>query len=203
VATVPRATLDRYSEHQRHQGVVLQVSSWDVWSEQQLWAYVRKPHESLSLVALDGITDPHNLGAMIRSAESAGCGALLLPKNNSCPLNGVVAKAACGALATLPVCYVTNLCRTLRQLKKEQSWVYGLAGEASQSLYALSFDSRHVWVVGAEGKGLRPQVRQQCDALVSIPLRGATSSLNASVALGVALFEGVRQQEMKKVVDKQ
>ena len=146
------------------------------------------------LVVLDSIQDPHNLGAIIRSAAAAGADGIILPKDRSAPLSGTVLKASAGTMALTSLCQVTNLAQTLKELKKEGFWIYGAAGEAGQSLYETSFTGPLCIVIGSEGKGLRPLVAEQCDHLIAIPLATGVESLNASVAAGVILFEIVRQR---------
>ncbi|HMB16903.1 MAG TPA: 23S rRNA (guanosine(2251)-2'-O)-methyltransferase RlmB, partial [Pelovirga sp.] len=142
-----------------------------------------------------GITDPYNFGALVRSAEGAGCHGVVVAKNRACPVTPVVEKAAAGALAHVPLCQVTNLARTLEELKRAGIWCYGLAGEApAKDLFAVSLEGPLALVVGSEGKGLRDNIRKHCDVLLAIPMGGCLSSLNASVAAGIALFEVVRQR---------
>jgi len=143
---------------------------------------------------LDGITDPHNLGAILRSAEGAGCHGVIVPKDRSCPVTAVVDKSSAGALEHLRLCQVTNLARTIEELKAEGIWCYGLAGEGGSALFASDLRGNLALVIGSEGSGLRPNVRRHCDGLLAIPLRGRVGSLNASVAAGIALFEVVRQR---------
>ena len=133
----------------------------------------------------------------MRSADAAGCHGVIVAKDRACPVSGVVEKTAAGALAHLPVCQVTNLARTMERLKDEALWLYGLAGEAgASSLYDLDLKTGLALVVGSEGSGLRPVVRMQCDLLLAIPMAGGVASLNASVAVAVALFETVRQRSV-------
>lgn len=146
------------------------------------------------VVVLDSIQDPHNLGAIIRSAAAAGADGIILPKDRTAPLTGTVLKASAGTMALVTLCQVTNLAQTLKELKKEGFWIYGAAGEARQSLYETSFTGPVCLVIGSEGKGLRPLVAEQCDHLLAIPLAAGVESLNASVAAGVILFEIVRQR---------
>lgn len=146
------------------------------------------------LVVLDSVQDPHNLGAIIRSAAAAGANGIILPKDRSAPLSGTVLKASAGTMALVNLCQVTNLAQTLKELKKLGFWIYGAAGEAGQSLYDTAFSGSTCLVIGSEDKGLRPLVAEQCDLLVSIPLAQGVESLNASVAAGVILFEFVRQR---------
>lgn len=195
VTAVARPDLDRMVDGARHQGVALRVEACGTVELEDLLAISQGTQSPVVFLVLDGITDPHNLGAIARSAEAAGCQGLILPKDRSCPVTAVVEKAAAGALSHLPVCRVTNVARALDACKSAGYWVYGLAAEpGSQNLFCADLCGNVVLVVGSEGKGLRDNVRNHCDALLKIPMRGEVSSLNASVAAGIALFEVVRQQ---------
>ncbi|MDT8419103.1 MAG: 23S rRNA (guanosine(2251)-2'-O)-methyltransferase RlmB [Desulfuromonadales bacterium] len=189
-----RRELDRVAGHDHHQGVLLRLEPFayaDLGDLLQRWQQSGRP---AFFLLLDGVTDPHNLGAILRSAEVAGCHGVILAKDRSCPVTPVVEKTAAGALCHLPLCQVTNLARTLEQLQKENIWCYGLAGEeGALPLYRSDLRGNIALVVGSEGKGLRPNVRKHCDGLLAIPMRGRIGSLNASVAAAVALFEVVRQ----------
>jgi 23S rRNA (guanosine2251-2'-O)-methyltransferase len=143
---------------------------------------------------LDGVTDPHNLGACLRSADGAGVHAVIVPKDNSVGLTPVVSKVACGAAETIPLVMVTNLTRTLDKLQQKGAWVVGTAGEAEQYIYDLDLIGPMVLVMGAEGAGMRQLTRKQCDFLGKLPMAGEVSSLNVSVATGICLFEVVRQR---------
>lgn len=197
VRELPREELDRLAgDH--HQGVALRVAPLPKVEFDELLAEAATGAEPPLWLVLDGITDPHNLGAILRNADAVGCHAVLVPKDRSCPLNATVAKSSAGALDAVPVCQVTNLSRTLEQLKQSGCWVYGLAGEDDAvSLYRTELLGPVALVIGAEGKGIRPNVRKHCDQLLAIPMRGTVSSLNASVASGVALFEVLRQRLVK------
>ena len=146
------------------------------------------------LLVLDGVTDPHNLGACLRSADAAGVHAVIVPKDRSAGITPVVSKVACGAAETMPFVVVTNLARTLRMLQQQGVWIVGTAGEAEQSLYQSNLNGPLALVMGAEEKGLRRLTREHCDLLVKLPMAGSVSSLNVSVATGVCLFEVVRQR---------
>lgn len=146
------------------------------------------------VVAIDSIQDPHNLGAIIRTAVAAGAVAMILPKDRTAPLSGAVAKSSAGALAHLDICRVTNLATTLKELKKEGLWVFGTIKDGPLSIYEADFSLPVCLVIGGEGKGIRPLVREQCDFLVSIPMQGGLDSLNASVAAAIILFEISRQR---------
>lgn len=193
-----RPDLDRLAGTSHHQGAVLRVEPFAYQDLEDLLGRWRNSGGRAFFLLLDGITDPHNLGAILRSAEAAGCHGVVVPKDRSCPVTAVVDKASAGALAHLPLAQVTNLARTLEELKRQGVWVYGLAGdEGATPLYAVDFGGDIALVLGSEGEGLRPNVRRHCDGLVALPMAGAVSSLNASVAAGVALFEVVRQRQQK------
>ncbi|HZN46520.1 MAG TPA: 23S rRNA (guanosine(2251)-2'-O)-methyltransferase RlmB [Ramlibacter sp.] len=146
------------------------------------------------LLVLDGVTDPHNLGACLRVADGAGAHAVIAPKDHAVGINATVAKVASGAAETIPYFMVTNLARTLGELKERSIWCLGLSDEATQSLYQSDLQAPTALVLGAEGTGLRQLTRKTCDALVSIPMLGAVESLNVSVASGICLYEAVRQR---------
>jgi len=194
VRLVDKAELDRLAGHSRHQQALLRLPPFRYAEFDQLLRRWRDKGDNAFFLLLDGITDPHNLGAILRSAEVAGCQGVILAKDRSCPVTPVVEKTAAGALSHLPLCQVTNLARTIEELKKLGIWCYGLAGdEGSQELFKADLTGHLALIVGSEGKGLRPNVRKHCDGLLAIPMRGQIESLNASVAAAVALFEVVRQ----------
>ena len=151
------------------------------------------------LIAADSITDPHNLGAIIRTAEALGAQGVVIPQRRAVGITPTVAKVAAGALETLSVARVVNLGRALEQLKKDGFWIYGTASEAAQPVHKTQFDRPIVLVVGAEGAGLSLSIQNLCDVLVSIPLTGKTPSLNASVATGMVLYEIYRQRWLEKL----
>lgn len=150
------------------------------------------------LVALDSISDPHNLGAIIRSAAAAGAVGILIPKDRAAQITGTVVKVAAGALAHIKICRVTNLSDSLRILKDSGYWIFGAAGEGQQTIYEADFSGPTCLVIGSEGKGIRKLVRKQCDFLVKIPMGKKINSLNASVAAGIILFEIARQKELQE-----
>jgi len=193
VSFVPREALERLAAGVPHQGVVAKEQPKHLVSLKE-WLLSVKGSESGLVLLLDQVTDPHNLGACIRTAEAAGCLALIIPKDHAANLDSpVVAKSACGAMSRLPVIRVTNLVRAMEDLKEADFWVSGLAGEAKQNIYQTRFNGKNAVVMGAEGKGMRRLVRESCDQLLKIPMPGEVESLNVSVATGVALFEMVRQ----------
>lgn len=176
-----------------HQGVVAAVRPLKPWDEEALVGSLSAPPDPLLLV-LDGVTDPHNLGACLRTADAAGVRAVMLPRDRSAGLDGVARKVAAGAAESVPVVVVTNLARTLGRLKQSGIWVVGADGGAEQSLYAADLNRPLALVLGAEGEGMRRLTRDSCDFLVRIPMAGQVESLNVSVAAGIALFEAGRQR---------
>jgi 23S rRNA (guanosine2251-2'-O)-methyltransferase len=199
VEEVTWARLGQLTDGAVHQGIVLQVAAADTLDLPTLIDGCRNLGEPPLLMALDGITDPHNLGAIVRSAEALGAHGLVLPQRRSAGLTGSVAKVAAGALEHLPVARVVNLNRSLETLKEEGYRVIGLAGEGSVSLSEADLDGPLVIVTGSEGSGLSMLTRKHCDQLVRIPLRGATPSLNASVATAMVLYEVARRGWMKQI----
>jgi len=194
---VPRQALERHAEGVPHQGVVARIASSETMQKQSfdVWLKALDMDVNPLVLLLDQVTDPHNLGACVRTAEAAGCAGIVIPKDNSADLHSpVVAKSACGALARVPVLTVTNLARSIEQLQEAGFWVCGLAGEAESNIYDIDLKGSTALVMGAEGKGMRRLVREKCDQLLKIPMPGSVESLNVSVATGVALFEVVRQR---------
>ena len=196
VAFVPRAKLERLAEGVPHQGAVAMLSGGNEPAQSfDQWLETLEMDAKPLLLLLDQVTDPHNLGACLRTAEAAGCAAVVVPKDHSAdPHSPVVAKSACGALSRLPLFRVTNLKRAIEKLQQAGFWTVGLAGEAEASLYDLNMSGAVAVVMGSEGKGMRRLVREACDQLASIPMPGRVESLNVSVATGVALFEINRQR---------
>ncbi|CAN7706431.1 23S rRNA (guanosine(2251)-2'-O)-methyltransferase RlmB [Pseudomonas solani] len=191
-----RRELDEWAEGV-HQGVVAEVSPSQVWGENMLDELLEGAEGPPLLLVLDGVTDPHNLGACLRTADAAGALAVIVPKDKSATLNATVRKVACGAAEVIPLVAVTNLARTLEKLQKKGLWTVGTAGEAEQELYQQDLTGPTVLIMGAEGKGMRRLTREHCDYLVKLPMSGSVSSLNVSVATGVCLFEALRQRKMK------
>lgn len=192
-----RESLDQLVGEVVHQGVVAICKPLKTYSEAWLDQLLDKTEQPLLLV-LDGVTDPHNLGACLRTADAAGVHAVIVPKDRAAPLNATVRKVACGAAEAMPVVSVTNLSRTLNDLKKAGVWVVGTAGEAEQSIYQSDVKGSIALVMGAEGKGMRRLTREHCDLLINLPMSGEVSSLNVSVATGVCLYEIVRQRTFVK-----
>ena len=193
IQLVTRKTLDDKAEGAIHQGIIARIREGKKYDEQDLWALLDQQEQPFLLI-LDGVTDPHNLGACLRNADAAGVHALIVPRDKSVTLTATARKVACGAAEMIPFIQVTNLTRTLRELQERGVWVVGTAGEADHDLYQSKLTGPLALVMGAEGAGMRRLTRENCDELISIPMAGAVSSLNVSVATGVCLFEAVRQR---------
>lgn len=189
-----RADLERLAGNPHHQGIVLRVAPFEYLDLETYLSGKKDSGETIFLLALDGIQDPQNLGALIRSAACAGLQAVVLPKDRACGVTPVVEKASAGAVETVPVIQVTNLVQTIELLKQSGCWVFGLDGTADKDIYNPDYSGNLVLVVGGEGEGIRPLVRKHCDLLLSIPQYGGVSSLNASVAGGIVMFEAARQR---------
>ncbi|MEE4145314.1 MAG: 23S rRNA (guanosine(2251)-2'-O)-methyltransferase RlmB [Halieaceae bacterium] len=202
VARESRRVLDEMVKG-RHQGIVAETldprlhgdtAQANLWEEADLLRAVDEKDGPVLILVLDGVTDPHNLGACLRSADAAGADAVVVPRDKSADLNATSRKVACGAAEVVPFVRVTNLSRTLQALKARGVWVFGAAGEAEKSLYDHDLTLSMALVMGAEGSGLRRLTREQCDYLVRLPMAGSVSSLNVSVATGICLFEALRQR---------
>ena len=191
---VPTKRLDGFYGGGRHQGVVARVA---VKSLGESLDEVLEGIEQPLLLVLDGVTDPHNLGACLRVANAAGAHAVIAPKDRSAGITPAVSKVASGAAEATPYVMVTNLARTLRELQERQVWVVGTDERATQSLYEADLPPAIAWVLGAEGEGMRRLTRENCDLLVRIPMAGEVESLNVSVSAGVCLFESVRRRRSK------
>jgi 23S rRNA (guanosine2251-2'-O)-methyltransferase len=186
--------LDRLSGSERHQGACLQIRSVGVLGEGALDDLLDASTTAPLLLVLDGVQDPHNLGACMRTADAAGVAAVIVPKDRAAGLSATVRKVASGAAESVPLIQVTNLARTLRWLKERDIWIVGTDDQAEQTLYGAKLSGPLAIVLGAEGTGMRRLTREACDVLVSIPMRGIVESLNVSVATGVLLYEALRQR---------
>jgi 23S rRNA (guanosine2251-2'-O)-methyltransferase len=182
----PRHALDRLAGSAAHQGVVAMGAA-------SRYAGLEAATASPLVVVLDGVEDPHNLGAIIRTAHAAGAGAVIVPERRAAGVTDVVTKAAAGALEYLPIVRVTNINRALEDLKKKRYWIYGLDERGTETYDHAEYAKPTAFVLGGEGKGLHEQVRNHCDALIRIPMAGKIASLNVSVAAGVVLFEWKRR----------
>jgi len=188
---VPTKRLDGFYGGGRHQGVVARIEFPDL--ERTLDEILEKVEKPLLLV-LDGVTDPHNLGACLRVANAAGAHAVIAPRDRAAGITPVVSKVASGAAEATPYLMVTNLARTLAELKERNIWIVGADEKANQDLFSANLPDAIAWVLGAEGEGMRRLTRESCDLLVRIPTRGEVESLNVSVSAGICLFESVRRR---------
>lgn len=194
VQQVNRQTLDNKAQGEVHQGIIARVVPQKELNEHDLDAILANKSAPFLLI-LDGVTDPHNLGACLRTADAAGVDTVIVPKDKSAQLTSTARKVACGAAETVPLIRVTNLARTMRELQENHNiWIVGTAGEATSGIYEAKLTGAIALVMGAEGDGMRRLTREHCDQLISIPMAGSVSSLNVSVATGVCLFEIVRQK---------
>ena len=192
VMRVPTKRLDGFYGGGRHQGVVARV---EVRSAGESLDDVLEGIEKALLLVLDGVTDPHNLGACLRVANAAGAHAVVAPKDRSAGITPAVSKVASGAAESTPYLMVTNLARTLEEIKQRNIWVVGADERAEKTLYEADLPDAIAWVLGAEGEGMRRLTRESCDMLVRIPMRGDVQSLNVSVSAGICLFESVRRRK--------
>ena len=191
----PRASLDRLSSKANHQGVLAVVAAADYADETEILSRITP---ETVLVLLDGVEDPHNLGAIIRTAECAGAMAVVIPERRAAHITEVVAKTSAGAVEHLPVIRVTNLATFIEELKKLNVWVVGVESTGEMVYTDYDYSGALAIVFGGEGHGLHRLVRERCDVTVSIPMRGKVTSLNVSVAVGVVLFEAMRQRARGK-----
>lgn len=191
----PMESLDRRAQGQRHQGVLGEGGPFAYTAFEEVALQVQAKGDAALVLALDGITDPHNLGAILRSAAAAAVDGVLLPERRSAAVNETVVRASAGTAGRVPVCRVVNLGRALDGLKEAGAWIYGLAaGEGSRDYLEESFDRATVLVLGAEGEGLHLKIRERCDGLLHIPMPGGIESLNVSAAAAVALFRVVARR---------
>jgi 23S rRNA (guanosine2251-2'-O)-methyltransferase len=192
------AALDKLAEGGRHQGAVAEIVARAGDPETQLEEALESAVGAPLLLVLDGVQDPHNLGACLRSADAAGVAAVIAPRDRAAGLSPVVRKVAAGAAESVPFVSVVNLARTLRDLKERGIWLVGTADDADKTVFEVDLAGPTAIVMGSEGEGLRRLTRESCDQLVSIPMAGAVESLNVSVATGVVLYEAVRQRSAKR-----
>jgi len=182
-----------------HQGVLAEVAPFPLAHFEDIIQTSRRAHEKLFVLVLDAVQDPHNMGALIRSAVCCGVQAVVFPKDRSAPLSPAVAKASAGAIEHISLCRVVNIAATLNDLKRHGVWIVGTSPHAEQTIYSFDFDRDVAVVVGGEGKGMRQLVAKTCDALVAIPLHGNCASLNAAAAGAVVMYEVLRQRQYENV----
>ncbi|MFC5740896.1 23S rRNA (guanosine(2251)-2'-O)-methyltransferase RlmB [Dyella tabacisoli] len=190
----PREQLDKLAGAARHQGIVARYEAPPLATENDLAELLEQAGSDALVLVLDGVTDPHNLGACLRSAAAAGVTAVIVPKDRAVGLTPVARRASAGGADRVPLIAATNLARALRQLKDAGVWITGLAGDTDTSIYAIDFKGPVALVLGSEGEGMRRLTRDTCDFVAKIPMPGTMESLNVSVATGIALFEAIRQR---------
>ena len=195
VRRVPLQAMDGVAGGLRHQGVIARYEAPPPIEESALPGLLEAADGKALVLVLDGVQDPHNLGACLRSAAAAAVTAVIIPKDKAAPVNATVRKTSAGAADRIPVIAVTNLARTLRLLKESGVWLYGLASDAGESIHRQDLRGNVALVLGGEGEGMRRLTRDTCDVLVRIPMPGEMESLNVSVAAGIVLFEAVRQRQ--------
>lgn len=196
VHSVPKQTLDKLAEFGRHQGIALRQQKHPPGLQVDLEDLLVDAYKSKPLfLILDGVQDPHNLGACLRTADAAGVHAVIAPRDKACGLTSTVRKVACGAAETVPFVQVTNLARTLKALQQAGIWIIGTDLDTTESLYDSNLTGPLALVLGAEGKGLRRLTREACDVLVKLPMQGTVQSLNVSVSAGICLYEALRQRQ--------
>lgn len=194
VADADKRKLDNMSRTHAHQGVIAVASVREYVSVEDILQIAKDKGEAPLLVICDELSDPHNLGAVIRTAECAGAHGVVIPKRRSAGLTAVVAKTSAGAVSHVPVARVANLSSLLKELKKQGLWVFGAAAQAQTPMYEADFKGPTALVIGSEGDGMSRLVAETCDVLVSIPMRGKLNSLNASAAAAILLYEALRQR---------
>ena len=193
----PREQLDRVAGEARHQGIVALYQAPPMADEHDLPRLLEKAGNDALLLVLDGVTDPHNLGACLRSAAAANATAVIVPKDRAVGLTPVVRRASAGGADRVPLVAATNLARALRALKDAGVWITGLAGDTEQTIYQMDFKGPVALVLGSEGEGIRRLTRETCDFVAKIPMPGTMESLNVSVATGIVLFEALRQRSAR------
>ena len=195
VKNVDKAALDRLSENKGHQGIIAEAMEYEYKEIDDILNYAKEKDEKPFIVILDEITDVHNLGAIIRTAECLGAHGVIIPKRRAAQVNGVVAKSSAGAIEYLPVARVTNISQTLEELKKKGLWIYG-ADMDGKNLHEEKFDVPVGLVIGSEGSGIGRLIKEKCDALVKIPMKGNINSLNASCAASIIIYEIMKQRSI-------
>lgn len=198
VSQVPRAKLDQVAETKDHQGVVAFIAAYEYAEYEDILDQTGKNGKVPFVLLLDGIEDPHNLGSILRTADASGVDGVIIPKRRATGLTQVVAKASAGAIEYVPVCRVTNLATTIDDLKKRGYWVFGTDASAKLDYRKGDFTSPVVLVIGSEGKGISRLIRDKCDSLLKLPMLGHVTSLNASVASAILMYEVLRQRNPVK-----
>lgn len=196
IKNVDKALLDRLSENKKHQGIIAEAMEYEYKEIDDIFNYAKVKNEKPFIVILDEITDVHNLGSIIRSAECLGAHGVIIPKRRAAQINGVVAKSSAGAIEYLPVCRVTNISDTLEELKEKGLWIYGADMNGEKYIFEEKFDVPVGLVIGSEGLGIGRLVKEKCDILIKIPMKGRINSLNASNAASIIIYEIIKQRSL-------
>lgn len=194
VKYVDKATLSKMSENGRHQGIIAQAMEYEYKEIDDIFNNAKNKREKPLIIILDEITDVHNLGAIIRTAECLGAHGVIIPNRRAAGVNGVVAKTSAGAIEYIPIVRVTNINRTLEILKEKGLWIYGADMDGEKYIYEEKFDSPVGLVIGSEGKGISRLIKENCDAIIKIPMKGQINSLNASCAASIIIYEVIKQR---------
>lgn len=195
VTEVEKTKLDFMSNTQNHQGVIAVVPPFDYCEVEDILDYAKSKNEDAFILILDGIEDPHNLGSIIRTAETAGVHGIIIPKRRSCSVNSTVSKVSAGAVEYMKIARVNNINETLKKLKDNGLWIIGTDGEAKTLYYNQDLKGDIAIIIGSEGFGMSRLVKENCDMLVKIPMKGEVTSLNASVSAGIVIYEAVKQRK--------
>lgn len=198
VQFVPRKKLDQLAQSSQHQGVVASIAAYHYAEMDDLFSLAEKRRQTPFFMMLDGIEDPHNLGSILRTADASGCHGVIIPKRRAVGLTSVVAKASTGAIEYIPVARVSNLPSAMEELKEKGVWIAGTAADGSQDYRDASYDMPLCLVIGNEGKGMSRLVKDKCDFLINIPMAGQVTSLNASVAASLLMYEVYRYRQKQR-----
>ena len=196
ITELDRAKLDQMSESHNHQGVIAIVPPYEYCDVDEILEYAKSKNESPFILILDGIEDPHNLGSIIRTAETAGVHGIIIPKRRACGVNSTVSKVSAGAVQHMKIARVNNINETIKFLKQNDIWICGTDGQAKTYYYQQDFKMPVAIIIGSEGYGMSRLVKENCDFLVKIPMKGKITSLNASVSAGIVMYEATRQREI-------
>ena len=192
---VQKAKLDEMSETKNHQGVIAIVPPFEYCDVYDIMEYAKKKEEKPFIIILDGIEDPHNLGSIIRTAETSGALGIIIPKRRAAAVNATVAKTSAGAVEHVKIARVSNINETIKYLKENGVWIYGTDGDAKNMYYNQDFRDAIALIIGSEGYGMSDLIKKNCDGLVKIPMKGKITSLNASVSAGIVMYEVVKQRK--------
>jgi len=198
VTEINKSKLNKMAKEENNQGVIAIVPPFEYSDVDEILEYAKLKNEDPFIIILDGIEDPHNLGAIIRTAETAGCHGVIIPKRRAAGVNSTVSKVSAGAVEHIKIARVNNLIETIKQLKEQGIWIYGTDIEAENYYYSQDLTGPIAVIIGNEGFGMSRLVKENCDFLLKIPMKGKTTSLNASVSSGIIIYEAAKQKKLKK-----